>query len=134
MPRPPKWNSLTESVRLPAHAIEACLALAKALDTPLPETTSDPALVRQFADYTSFVQNCAKPKLVTIQKGPVPRLYVLQSEVISFEEYQQVEVALNKLLTLMDAEGLRKDERLYLFSCLVEEVFEPFEPFEVEHG
>jgi hypothetical protein len=31
MPRPPKWNSPTTSVRLPEHTIAACLELAKAL-------------------------------------------------------------------------------------------------------
>ncbi|HSP30458.1 MAG TPA: hypothetical protein VLO13_00330 [Halomonas sp.] len=36
MGRPSNWNSPTDSVRLPKHAIAACLALARQLDDPKP--------------------------------------------------------------------------------------------------
>lgn len=36
MGRPSLWNSPTDSVRLPKHAIAACLALARQLDNPKP--------------------------------------------------------------------------------------------------
>lgn len=58
MPRPPKWNSPTDSVRLPKHAIPAAVALARQLDATKP-----------LLDVKNNVQNPPAPYLLT-SDGP----------------------------------------------------------------
>lgn len=118
MPRPAKWNSPTGSVRLPQHAIEACVQLARALDAPLPEPQDDP----EFAAYESFVRNL-KPHLVNLtDKHGVRRYLVRCDQPPTFEQW--------KLLNQVEARLLRECERrqvnpLLVFSKLVEQVFQP---------
>lgn len=50
MPRPSNWNSPTAAVRVPAHAVDAVIALARQLDKEPPQ---------------SFVQNPSGPYLVS---------------------------------------------------------------------
>ena len=54
MGRPSNWNSPTDSVRLPKHAIPACLALARQLDEAKP-----------VGDVKNNVQNPPGPYLLT---------------------------------------------------------------------
>jgi hypothetical protein len=54
MGRPSNWNSPTDSVRLPKHAIPACMALARQLDD-----------VKPVGDVKNNVQNPTGPYLVT---------------------------------------------------------------------
>jgi hypothetical protein len=54
MGRPSNWNSPTDSVRLPKHAIAACLALARQLDDSKP-----------VGDVKNNVQNPTGPYLLT---------------------------------------------------------------------
>jgi hypothetical protein len=58
MGRPSNWNSPTDSVRLPKHAIAACLALARQLDDAKP-----------VEDVKNNVQNPPGPYLLTTD-GP----------------------------------------------------------------
>lgn len=124
MPRPAKWNSPSEAVRLPKHAIDACLKLAAALDAPPPQTESDPALAEQFQGYQRFVQNC-QPTMVTIQDGLDERQYLIQPSPCSFEEYRQIEMAIEQLQARMKAERFNEHDRMYLFSKMVEQVCKP---------
>jgi hypothetical protein len=118
MPRPAKWNAPTESIRLPSHAIAACVRLARALDEPLPAPEADPLV----GEYLSFVQNL-QPSLVTIQDGAELRRYRVECESLTFEEYQTVCGAIAGFEA--QTNGLSADERLYVFSRLVEQVFKP---------
>lgn len=124
MPRPAKWNSPSEAVRLPKHAIDACLKLAAALDAPPPQTASDPAIAAQFQGYQRFVQNC-QPTMVSIADGLDERQYLIAPQPVSFEEYQQLERAIASLESRMEAEKFNEHDRMYLFSKLVEEVCKP---------
>lgn len=54
MGRPSRWNSPTDSVRLPKHAIPACMALARQLDEAKP-----------VGDVKNNVQNPTGPYLLT---------------------------------------------------------------------
>jgi hypothetical protein len=69
MPRPPKWNSPTDSVRLPKHAIPAAMALAKQLDNA--------AAARRLV---SNVQNPPGPYLVTMEDGSRTESYLIDSD------------------------------------------------------
>ncbi|MGH3056122.1 MAG: hypothetical protein ACRDL7_14205, partial [Gaiellaceae bacterium] len=111
--------TLTESVRLPSHAIEACVNLAKALDQAPPESESN----SEFGEYLSFVQNLATPNLFTVHDGKGERRYLMQSEPITLEEYRLVKRAVEELTQRMDAEKLSNHDRLWLLSQMVEKIF-----------
>lgn len=117
MARPPKWNSPTDSVRLPAHLIPRLVELAKILDQPIPESRPEPA----FQEYCDFVQNL-NPLMVTTtaSKGREER-YLIDSTPITFEEFKLLQQIEADLYTKMDEQGLSKGDRLYVFSHLVEQ-------------
>lgn len=69
MGRPSNWNSPTDSVRLPKHAIPAALALAKQLDNA--EAT------RRLLDN---VQNSPGPYLVTLEDGAKTESYLIDPD------------------------------------------------------
>lgn len=99
MGRPAKWNSReTAAIRIPAHAVDQCLALAKLLDKP-----ADP----------SFVQNL-NPTLVTVNEEQ----YIIQPEPLSVQELEQVDRMADQLLAGLAAAGLPQHEGLSY--CLAE--------------
>lgn len=114
MPRPPKWNAPTESVRLPKHAIAACVDLAKALDAPLPVRQDDP----RFAEYEDFVRNL-KTYLVTLDER---RYLVRCDQPPTFEEWKLLERLEDRLLK--QCQKQRVNPKL-VFARLVEQVFQP---------
>lgn len=69
MSRPPKWNSPTDSVRLPKHAIPAAMALARQLDSA--------AATRRLVDN---VQNPPGPYLVTMEDGAKTESYLIDPD------------------------------------------------------
>jgi len=69
MGRPSNWNSPTDSVRLPKHAIPAALALAKQLDNA--------AATRRLVDN---VQNPPGPYLVTLEDGAHTERYLIDPD------------------------------------------------------
>lgn len=100
MGRPSKWNSETESVRLPKHAIEQCLKLAQMLDQ---------------ANEGGFVQNL-EPSLVTVDDEK----FLIQPEPLTQAELKQVDRMYEDLMEKMKAAGLNKREhRMIVFSELV---------------
>jgi hypothetical protein len=118
MPRPPKWNAPTQSVRLPKHAIAACVDLAKALDAPLPVSQDDP----QFAAYEDFVRNL-KTYLVNLDSAGNSRRYLVRcDQPPTFEEWKFLECLEEKLLRQCQK---RKVDLKLVFARLVEQVFQP---------
>lgn len=118
MPRPAKWNSPTESVRLPRHAITACLELAKALDQPLPEQCNEP----EFAAYESFVRNL-KPHLVNLtDRHGVKRYIVRCDQPPTFEEWKLLQQVEERFTRRCQEE---KVNPLLVFVQLVERVCKP---------
>lgn len=69
MGRPSNWNSPTDSVRLPKHAIPAAMALAKQLDSL--------AATRRLL---SNVQNPPGPYLVTLEDGAHTERYLIDPD------------------------------------------------------
>jgi len=118
MPRPPKWNSPTESVRLPSHAIEACINLARAMDQPLPAETTDP----EFAEYMDFVRNL-KPHLVNLTDRHGVRRYLIRcDQPPTFEEWKVLKQVEARLYQRCQQENINP---LLVFSELVTRVFKP---------
>lgn len=100
MGRPSKWNSETESVRLPKHAIEQCLKLAQMLDQ---------------ANEGGFVQNL-EPALVTVDDEK----FLIQPEPLTQAELKQVESMYQQLMTELKSRGLTGHQDLcVVFSELV---------------
>ncbi len=120
MSRPSKWNTPTTSIRVPAHAVDRLLELARALDMLPPTAEPDP----EFAEYVSFVQNL-QPCLFSIQDGAELRRYWIECSPPTFEEWKLLCEVQERLLAQMDAEGWRQDARLYVISRMVEQVFKP---------
>lgn len=69
MGRPSNWNSPTDSVRLPKHAIPAAMALARQLDNA--------AATRRLVDN---VQNPPGPYLVTMEDGAKTESYLIDPD------------------------------------------------------
>lgn len=100
MGRPSKWNSETESIRLPKHAIEQCLKLAQMLDEHQGK---------------SFVQNL-DPVLVTVDD----ERFLIQPEPLTLGELAEVDRMYEDLMAKLKAAGLNKREhRMIVFSELV---------------
>ncbi len=119
--RPAKWSTPTTAIRVPVHLVDSLLEIAKSLDQGIPQNQPDP----EMEAYLSFVQNSVKPKLVTIrdtEDGFTEHNYIVQAPPLSFEEWKQVK-QVNERLEREIFAGLSDDERLYLFSLLVQEVF-----------
>lgn len=107
MGRNPKWNSPTDSVRLPKHAISACLALARQLDDPKP-----------VGDVKNNVQNPTDPYLLTSEgQGGTYRLlldpprYLPPPVATAIEEYCDRVFA-----------SLTDSEQVFLLARLVDEL------------
>lgn len=120
MARPSKWNSPTELVRLPAHLIPRLVEIAKILDHPTPETQSDPL----FEEYARFVQNL-KPALVSVMDSKGESQYLIEPGLITFEEFKEVKQVEANVYAEMDKLGLTQQERVYIFSLLVQEWGQP---------
>ncbi len=121
MARPGKWSSPTTAIRVPAHLADSLIEIAKSLDQGIPQSQAD----QEMEDYLSFVQNSVSPKLVTIRDTEdnfTEHNYIVQAPPLSMEEWQQLK-KINERLEREIFEGLSHDERLYLFSLLVQEVF-----------
>lgn len=116
MGRPSPWNSPTDVARFPAHLIPRLTEIAKVLDQPIPESESDPL----FQEYGSFVQNLC-PRMCSITSSQGEKRYLIDPDPITFEEFKLIEQIASDLYSKMDAQGLSRDERLYVFSRLVEE-------------
>lgn len=100
MGRPSKWNGPTESVRLPAHAIEQCLKLAQMLDQ---------------ANEGGFVQNL-EPALVTVDDEK----FLIQPEPLTQADLEQVDELYQQLMSEMKARGMTRHQDLcVVFSELV---------------
>lgn len=125
MPRPPKWHSPTDSVRLPSHLIPRLTEIARLLDQPIPSSTED-ADTSAFQEYCGFVQNLT-PKLCTIYSGSEPKRYLIDPEPITFDEFKHLQQLETDLLAAMEAQGLtRREDRLLVFAQLVEAWGIPF--------
>lgn len=118
MARPSKWNSSTESVRLPKHAIEACIALARAMDQPLPAEATDP----EFAEYMAFVRGL-KPYLVNLtDKHGVRRYMIRCDQPPSFEEWKRLGQIEQKIYQRCQEAGVNP---LLVFAELVARICQP---------
>ena len=107
MARPKSWNSPTAAIRVPAHAVDAVMALARQLDS---QPTS-----------TGFVQNPGR-YLITIAKGfDDEARYLLQPPA----DISEAEAAL--VDGLVDQFFAAHDERdlLAIYSRLVEKTLTP---------
>lgn len=101
MGRPSKWNSPTESVRLPSHVVPLALALAKQLDQPPP------------AKDDGFVQNKHGPYMVAIETVAEIERYIIEPPDVSQEVWEQAEQAVNELCS-----DLSFEERMWLLADL----------------
>lgn len=106
MGRPSAWNSPTVAVRVPVHAVDQLLVIARQLDTP-----------------RSFVQNSA-PRMITIERGPERKQYLLGLDSVELtpQEDALVEQMVDKFMDSVD-----KRDRDYAFTCLVEKILKPIE-------
>lgn len=110
MGRPSLWNSPTDSVRLPKHAIPAAVALARQLDAPTAETVK------------SNVQNPTAPALLppyllasSSAKGTYH--YLVNTPIdIPAETWAAADRLLDEV-----CQGLSEKERCLLLGRLVEE-------------
>ena len=106
MPRPSKWQSKTTAIRVPEHAAEQLLAIAKQLDSQ------------------SFVQNPAvEPLLFTIEASKGVERYLIQAEPCTEDEMAQVEAALAKLYAKLG--GGKLDDLLYVAAKIAQQVGTP---------
>lgn len=107
MGRNPKWNSPTDSVRLPTHAIPACLALARQLDDPKP-----------VGDVKNNVQNPSAPYLLT-SEGPYGTYRLFLNPPRDLDPL--MEHAIGEYCDQV-LDGLPERDRLLLMALLVEEL------------
>lgn len=107
MGRPSNWNSPTDSVRLPKHAIAACMALARQLDDPIP-----------LEDVKNNVQNSLCPSLLTSQsKQGTYRLVLDPPRPLP----PQVEASIDEYCDRVFS-SLTETERIFLLTRMVEEL------------
>ena len=107
MPRPSAWNSPTTAIRLPKHAVEACLELARTLDQPISE---------------GFVQN-TDPLLITVGQGTECDRYLLPSQALTPEQANQMDTLIDQVLATVP--GLGKDAEALLLAELTPRVLSP---------
>ena len=91
MPRPSAWNSPTTAIRVPAHAVDAVMMLARKLD-------QEPQ--------TGFVQNPDQPPppyMVTVDNDA----YICHPPTTTPEEDALIDQAMAKLDAIIAAKGLR---------------------------
>lgn len=105
MPRPSKWKSKTTAIRVPEHAADHLLEIARQLDAP-----------------SSFVQNL-QPTLITIEDYATTERYILQNEPLSADEEAIVESAMSELWA--QCETLSPNEKWLLLADLVQATLKP---------
>lgn len=106
MGRPSNWNSPTDSVRLPKHAIAACMALARQLDDPIP-----------LEDVKNNVQNSLGPSLLTSQSSNgTYRLFLKPPPMLTPDEEASIEEYCDRLF-----DGFTQTDWVYLLTRLVED-------------
>ena len=106
MPRPPRWNSPTEAIRVPAHAVEKILELARLLDGQ------------------SFVQNSTTdPLMVTVDEKP----YYFPPQSITAEESEMLNRLVEKLLAESDRLGIKERDRIVLIGEIAKRVGDPLQ-------
>jgi len=89
MPRPSNWNSPTTAIRIPAHAAEQLLAIARQLDSP-----SD-----------GFVQNPSTPPLlISVDDTSGDNQYLIEAVQLSPEDDEAVELAIAQVDRSIDGE------------------------------
>ena len=107
MPRPSKWRSKTTAIRVPEHAADQLLAIARQLDAP-----------------SGFVQN-PKPTLITIDDFATAERYILQNEHLTADEEAIIESAMSELWS--HCETMRPDDKWLLLANLVQATMKPIE-------
>lgn len=107
MPRPSKWNSKTTAIRVPEHAADQLLAIARQIDAQC-----------------GFVQN-PEPLGVTIEDNATTERYILLQEPLTEDEQAIIDQAISSMQP--DLNKLRPDERLLLFASLVQACMAPIE-------
>ncbi|MBD2107407.1 hypothetical protein [Nodosilinea sp. FACHB-13] len=106
MPRPPKWNNPTDSVRLPKHAIPACMALARQLDGSKP-----------VEDVKNNVQNLLGPSMLTSEsRDGTYRLFLKPPPELPPNVEASIEEYCDRVF-----DGLTETDWVYLLTRLVEE-------------
>lgn len=107
MPRPSKWKSKTTAIRVPEHAADQLLAIARQLDVP-----------------SGFVQNPApSPIICTIDSAKGTERYLIQAEPCTDEEMEQVDQALDWLYGQL--KGRSRDDLLYVAAKIAQAVGTP---------
>ncbi len=101
MPRPSPWNSPTKAIRVPEHATEACLQLARMLDQDSPE-----------------VLYKTEPLLVTIDD----RRYLMPPQAITPEQAAWANDLIDQVLATAE---LGKDAEALLLSELAPRILSP---------
>lgn len=104
MPRPSNWKSPTTAIRVPAHAVDQLMAIARQLDTQ------------------SFVQNPAAPPplIFTIESAKGTERYFVQAEPCTDEELEQIDQALDRLYEQL--QGHKTEELLYVAAKIAQAV------------
>jgi len=98
MARPPKWNSPTEAIRVPAHAVDAVMALAKQLDG-------------------SYVNDPSPDKTVLVTWGNESYL-INDPGNLSPEQNQAIDQAVDEFWHIASESGLDHDDVLYIIGEL----------------
>jgi hypothetical protein len=111
--RPAKWHGETEVIRLPKHAIAACLELAKTLDQPPPESAASSELEA----YQTFVQNSLTPMLITVDGAQ----YVIRcDQPVTFETWKSLETLEAEVFQQCQEHGINP---LVVLAQLAQEVY-----------
>ena len=104
MARPARWNSLTVAIRVPAHAVEKLLELARILDRE------------------SFVQNSVTdPLMVTVDGTP----YYFPPVEVTAEESDLLDRLIDELLAESDRLGIKERDRIVLIGEIAKRVGDP---------